>query len=302
MKLVYTNPVGCNSTNHYEMAPFKFNGNDLVLDKEYYTTIKDTWLDKTLRKDFPHVWVEDNVIYGEKNPCNKFFNVYHRNYEFYFADHWAHVIPDMYIIRYSNDEAKNMENRDYLKLSGLIERLDLAIQKCINVSTCTGAFVKLGSSSTKHDYPPEQVFNGEDALKHLLGSDRVMRFISCGVIVVRRWRNDITRINEFRVFIKSHKVIGVSQQFIFETIPFSYETIYHEVINDIQKLWDNIKDKVEYNDAILDIWLDYNMKPQLIEINPYGPWTGAGSSLFHWVDDPVEKKEVEFRITEWISN
>jgi hypothetical protein len=258
-------------------------------------------MEKKLRELFLHVWIDDNVMYGEKEPCDKFFTVYHLNYEFYFADHWAHVVDGMHVIRYSPTEMSAMYKRDFSKLQDLIRRINEVVKECYNEKTRTCAFVKLGSSSTKHDYPPEQVFNGEDAIQHLLGSDSVLRFLSCGVIIVRKWRDDITRFNEFRVFIKTHKVIGISQQFIYESIPFSYENVYSDMSKDIQQLWDNIKNRLEYKDAILDVWFDYDMKPQLIEINPHGPWTGAGSSLFHWIDDTMEKGSSEFRLTEWKS-
>ena len=299
MRLVYVDPRNCNSTNHYELAPFKFDKDELILDKDYYHTIKDTWMEDALRKDFSQVWIEDDVRYLKEEPCDNFFKVYHRNYEFYFADHWAHVVKGMHVIRFSQDEEEYMRRNDFKRLKGLISRLDMSISDCIDSTRCTGAFVKLGSSSTKHDYPPEQVFSGEEALHHLLGSNRIKRFLSCGVIIVTKWHDDITHLNEFRVFIKNHKVIGVSQQFVYESIPFSYETVYQEITKDIQDLWDKISPGLEYRDAILDIWLSYDMKPNLIEINPYGPWTGAGSSLFHWNNDPVEKQEPEFRITKW---
>ena len=70
-----------------------------------------------------------------------------------------------------------------------------------------------------------------------------------------------------------------------------------------QDLWDSIKEDLPYTEATLDVWMDYENKMHLIEINTYGIWQAAGASWFDWESDfPKAEKiksidDVQLRLT-----
>jgi hypothetical protein len=41
-----------------------------------------------------------------------------------------------------------------------------------------------------------------------------------------------------------------------------------------------------HDSCVIDAWVDFESKKlHIIELNPFGPSSGAGSSLFHWIED-----------------
>lgn len=324
----YTN---YNTNNYHYMAPFQFDeSGNLILDSKFYIKIKDTSFHKELLKKFTNINIKDNIRYKQNinllpidSPVRKrFFIVYNTFLEWYNSYNWSHVLSrPIRNVAYTDSEKKNMieiskvmipglrynfSTEQTESLSDLIERLDEAINICGDIDKCNGCFIKLASGSVKHDYPIEEIFTGKRALEHLLPSKRVFRNINDGYILVQPWNDNIKLFREFRVFIEDNKVIGITQQAIYEIYQECitiYSKMTQEIVEQAQKLWDNIKDMLEYQDATLDVWLNSNNEMDLIEINAYGGWSAAGSGWFDWENDfpDVNKinslNDVEVRFT-----
>ena len=115
-----------------------------------------------------------------------------------------------------------------------------------------------------------------------------MKFINYSNIFIQKWNDDIILDKELRIFIKNKEIIGISQQDCSKSHIFLNCTSnnYIEICNNCNKLWSLIKDKLFYTNCILDVYIDDNLDIHLIEINPTHSWTGAGSALFEWINDP----------------
>ena len=104
------------------------------------------------------------------------------------------------------------------------------------------------------------------------------------------------------LLIDNGNISGISQQYYTTVYPFmSFLGKTPElVLESVQKLWQNIKGKLEYKTCVLDVYIVYDedgeMECKLIEINGCGRWGAAGSSLYEWEkDDPLDNP-LELRI------
>jgi hypothetical protein len=317
-----------NNNNFHSKAPFKFEGDVLVLDSKFYKKIKDTWVEHQLKNAFKDIDTQDDIVYG-KDPESEtisidenklFFKVYRIFLRWYDADKWYTVIKDrpIELVPYSRTEEMTMRQicntmvitgkthlneSDKEDLKTLLETLDCAIKNC---NQGEGCFVKLSGASTKHDYAPEPIFTGSQVLCHLLGSKRILKNLDCGFILIQAWNPKIKLNSEFRVFVEDNKVIGIGQQKIYKVFPECisiYRLIYMDIIKMAQRMWNDISSDLEFTDATLDVWIDPDNQLHLIEINTFGNWTAAGSSWFDWDSDfPVAENiktldNVPFRLT-----
>lgn len=315
-----------NTNNFHKVAPFIFEENNLIVQPSFYNKIKGTWVEPQLLKHFDSITTRDGVLFGKipetddipEDEYNKFFKVYKIFLRWYDADKWYHILDrPCAVIPYDENERiiltdickrmicggsqiLNNDNKEDLK--DIITKLDEGIKKC---NLGQGCFIKMSGASTKHDYAPVAIFNGTNALEHLLASHRVFKNMDCYNIIVQSWRDDIALKGEFRVFVEDNKVIGVSQQALYEVYQECisiYSIMCKEMVQMAQDIWDSIKDKLEYTEATLDVWMDYENKMHLIEINTYGMWQAAGASWFDWESDfpksdnikSIEDVEVRF--------
>jgi hypothetical protein len=320
-----------NNNNFHQFAPFRFHNvgdvTQLVLDTDFYRKIKGTIVETQIKNKFKDFKTEDNVLY-DQNPEDlpegpertMFFDIYRYQMEWYNADRWCHVLAKPYAIVSYNEFQKNklkeishrmisggtqeLNENDTEDLQELIMKLNEGVQKCRTETN--GCFVKMSGGSTKHDYPIEEVFSGKSILNHLLPSQRVHRNLDNGSILVQLWNDNMSMSKEFRVFIEKNKVIGITQQSIYniyqECISI-YGKCVNEMVDKAQHLWNSIKTKLEYEEATLDVWMNNDNEMELVEINTYGKWTGAGSGWFDWKNDFPKAdnikniEDVEVRIT-----
>lgn len=56
-------------------------------------------------------------------------------------------------------------------------------------------------------------------------------------------------------------------------------------------MWNNIVDKIKYNDCVIDCYINNFNEAILIEINSGCSWSISGSSLFHWEEIINMKKK-----------
>lgn len=96
------------------------------------------------------------------------------------------------------------------------------------------------------------------------------------------WRQ-INKDREFRVFVHNKQVSAISQQFI------DHSNVWFDSLSSLEqmKVLNRIVDfanKIEKINCIIDLVVNDD-EIYFIELNPFGEDYGAGSALFHWVND-----------------
>ena len=95
---------------------------------------------------------------------------------------------------------------------------------------------------------------------------------------MRNWNYNISPDNEFRVFILDKEIKGISQQ---KLVPLNIKISTDDIISSICKMWNEKKNKVKYNDCVIDCYIYENIA-HIIELNSGGGWSTSGSALFNW--------------------
>lgn len=167
-----------------------------------------------------------------------------------------------------------------------------------------GWFVKCGTCSTKHAYPPAPQHTGEEATSHLLGAKPVIHALARGTaecVMIRPWDSRVSDTNEVRVFARQGRVTGVSQQACYaESMPLLGMLSARDVISAAQVCFDRLQAGLPVRhrfgfECTFDAFLvvdDGGVRMELIEINSeaFG-WGPAGASLFHWETDPPPRPD-----------
>lgn len=172
------------------------------------------------------------------------------------------------------------------------------IQSILNKHSDTGLFVKIISTSGKNDadlYPCHNIFQIIDTLTN---SVKILKELDASVnnqsIVIVPWNYNISSHNEFRVIVIDRKIVAISQQRWYEilwpkicaSMEMELNQCLPKISESIINLYDKIKNKLDYNSVVLDIYFDFKThQTHLIECNPGDIWSASGSSLFHWIKD-----------------
>ena len=171
------------------------------------------------------------------------------------------------------------------------------VESCI-ADISTPLFVRLSGTSGKN----------KKSLRPLQDADDIVRFLVSNPLFVEQeynkdkptyvimmpWIQKMQSKCEFRLFRYRGKITGLSQQYY--TLLFQFST---GELNSIQQAIHKADFTGYPENMVADIWIDFNTSTcHLIECNPYGSHCGAGSSLFHWIEDHdvlIGKSEPEFR-------
>jgi hypothetical protein len=100
---------------------------------------------------------------------------------------------------------------------------------------------------------------------------------------------DIDQLSEWRCYIHQGNVVAISQSRFYQP---NYADIADPSINrlsqSVRDLWSSISAHLHFDSCVLDVYAEVRepeFSVSLIEINPWGPFLGSGSLLFHWLDD-----------------
>ena len=159
-----------------------------------------------------------------------------------------------------------------------------------------GAFVKLGSRSPKDSWAAQtenfRVVSADTAIAWLTESERITDDLQVRdyrpYLAVREWKS-IPPPEEWRVFVKSRRIAGVSQYNYFESYPL-LPSIVPVVRSAIDWFWPQLREALPLDDLIVDLWIHGRRQAnatvweaKVIEINPWGFWTDP--CLMSWKDD-----------------
>lgn len=295
-KISYTDIEFVNQTNVIEYTPFFYNKEIdlLLLENHFYNEIKDTYCEKQILKQF-NIQIKDKLEdfekYSKETIDQHYWKIYRIYAEWYNANHWLSCIDNYEYINLSLEEKTFLVDYCTTKIkSNMYDVITNKINESMErLKSDTGYFVKLSAQSPKHDFAPYPHLCADNVLEYLCASPTINAILErdedCGVLI-KPWINYINSDNEIRVFVINNKVVGISQQMIYScsnTMQY-FAANAHDIFNKIQAIWNYWKDnkKIEYNNAVLDMWIDSEMDPYLIEINAGCVWGCAGSSSFTW--------------------
>lgn len=271
----------------------------LVINYDWYEKLHNK-MKKSLNEEFQNITLDDfdvpvaNTFIEETDDYWKFLGWYKREFMF---DCYEYIFDDCCIINLNDNEinellglcilynnlSKNDEeindfwNNLYVS-DELYEKIKIQMEKC-DINN-TGVFVKTSIKSAKHYAKLYPCFTVKDIIKNLIVAKEVIQSLlteNCNIIV-RQWNNNINVNNEFRVFVLDKKIKCISQQKL-EKINIVIEP--NDIIKSILLLWDNVKNKLHYNDCVIDCYIHNNIA-NIIEINSGDAWSTAGSALFTW--------------------
>ena len=298
-ELVYTQEnIYFNDKNLEYLAPFwSDDGETLLILEEQYDGWSKTDALELLQKEFKKIEKVKTVKHLSKNILESekpgwYYKVYNTILKRTEVNRWFHLIDKSMIVPIDNN------------LSNLAKNIEEALDKVNEDKSVDGWFVKSGSCSTKHDYPPEPVFSGIEAAQHLLGSTNVINSIKndrTDYVLIKPWIKEVNDLNEIRVFVRENRVVGVSQQACYSGYSMILKLLdAKEVIDSAQKCYDDFNSKLEnkykFNyECTFDAYISTDTNTgditvHLIEINGemFG-WGPSGASLFSWVFNPPPK-------------
>ncbi|KAF2769143.1 hypothetical protein EJ03DRAFT_327733 [Teratosphaeria nubilosa] len=106
------------------------------------------------------------------------------------------------------------------------------------------------------------------------------------------YHTELDRLSEWRCYIHKGQVAAVSQSRFYA---HNHVGITDEALQDmvcgIRTVWKTVQKDLAFDSCVLDIYAEVSRPSftpadvRLIEINPWGPYLGSGSLLFHWLDD-----------------
>ena len=147
-------------------------------------------------------------------------------------------------------------------------------------------FVRLNQMSAKNDCNLEPLTNTKSILSQITNSKKIYSSVykkDLDVkLIIMPWK-EINPKYEFRVFIYNKRIVGISQQHLYD----KYNYLITEITNIIEVIKkSDFIDNLIYQDVVCDVFIDERTNIcHLIECNPYGPYSASGSSLFCWIKD-----------------
>lgn len=278
-----------NSNNHHDCSPFVVDGDCLLVDHEWYTSMP--YMVQRVVSSFdvtfgnvraPHAHTDGEV----------FRKIYHSHLSSFNFEHWYH--PDLDL----NAQIVMLSRNDITRLwevSSVRRMWDGKVPDASEFELCSSVvfdgpkFVKLGSTSGKNERKLRPVHNVDELIDFLTDTHAFyLEYRSCldrdepMAVVLQDWI-DMSDKEEYRVFVYCGKVTAISRSNRHE-IPKSDREEMQTVRDNIVDWYQEKKDLLPKS-TCLDMWVDSELTPHLIECNVFGAWSGAGSALFHWIDD-----------------
>ncbi|KAF9871085.1 hypothetical protein CkaCkLH20_11502 [Colletotrichum karsti] len=103
------------------------------------------------------------------------------------------------------------------------------------------------------------------------------------------YHTNLDRLSEWRCYVNKHRVVAISQSRFYQC---NHAGITDEglqsLAEQVRALWSRMAADLDFDSCVLDIYakvLEPQFSVKLIEINPWGAYSGSGSLLFHWLDD-----------------
>jgi hypothetical protein len=289
-----------NTNNHYEWAPYIDVNGVLAIDSDWWMNDLNDNQREYIRSVVSPIRIEKVSVPHEDRSTAIVTRMYHAYIETFNMEKWSRN-P---FVSLSNDvkqamsiyETMGHSDESLLKHEEVKEVVE-QLNKLMNGRKC---FVRALSSSGKNVRPVKPFTSASDAFLYLAGNRYLNRIdwskkdVLSG-IVVQEWNEQIDRNNEFRVFLHRGKVVAMSTQYFYTnagSVPSDVAQIAKAIIESSAVV------NSPYSTAVIDMCV-INGQAVLLEYNPFGASSGAGSGLYSWIEEwnilHGDESEIYFR-------
>lgn len=146
-------------------------------------------------------------------------------------------------------------------------------------------FIRLSSTSGKNVKSVKPLTHVDEIIQHLttnkLFVEQEYQRNKSSYLIIMPWNDAIDDRYEYRLFVVNGKLTGASQQNVRQLYNYTFDELdmIEHALTHISFL-----SLIPYQDYVADVYIKEGVC-HLIELNPFGASSGAGSSLFHWVND-----------------
>lgn len=279
----------CNNNNLHEYSEYILRDGKIVIDNKWFSSLTpyiQKLISTRLKNDFT---LEDLVIPHEYQLTNKLLTTVYQSYLDGFDYHiWINesMMKNVKMIHIPDVTKKMLMDKNIDFSSPNIMKLEKKINKYIHNNPKTEYFIRLSCTSGKNEKEVRPFTNSKDIIKHLtsvrLFSEREYERDKDTYLIMMPFI-DTEKLYEFRIFVYEGQLTACSPQKYWELRQFSEEEL--EAIEYALLNISFIKNCM-YKSFVADIFINIEeKKAHLIEFNVFGPASGAGSSLFNWIDD-----------------
>ena len=189
------------------------------------------------------------------------------------------IIKDVLCCLHENKELSIAQKQEFEIFEHVIS--DIIIGK----KDFNSVFMRLSSTSGKNERPLRPHTNAESIIENMYKNKLFVRQEykrkKTSYLILMPWADSFEY--EFRIFVVNKRITAASPQRWWEIKQFSSDEI-----EKIECALTNVRfiKEVQYDTFIADVYVDMETSEcKLIELNPFGAHSGAGSSLFNWETD-----------------
>jgi hypothetical protein len=292
------NTLDYNTTNLHDYDPYILKDDNILIDEEWFSTLTPhiknlihTKLDgnyKLGKVEIPHPVQIDNTQKMLKTVYQSYIDGF--DYNIWYNDNIPNGpkgIKLIYIpfqikiiladIFKHNNQVRYNDNDDFISFK---EEIQQHLQN-------PPYFVRLSSTSGKNEEEVEELYTVDEIIHRLTS---IKQFLTQeyerekdSYLILIPWNDHIDPRCEFRIFVVNNKLTGASIQAWHKSIQHSKEELktFELALNNIPFL-----NTFPYTDFVADVYVNCDTQTcHLIEVNPFGAHSGAGSSLFNWEVD-----------------
>lgn len=179
------------------------------------------------------------------------------------------------------------------------EELDHLVSELSNIMKNKKYFLRSDSCSPKDSVVGCCVYNGNDIINSLTGSQRIFTHLSHYdelTLILKPWKEDINPksdksnygMYEFRTFICDKKLVAISSYYYYDAYDWSnidLDGYFNKIIQFINTKIIELEKILETNSYTMDIYAKPFQEVEIIELNSFGMEMCAGSALFEWKKD-----------------
>jgi len=285
-----------NNHNLHEYTPYILKDDTILIDETWYNSLTpyiQKLIQTRLKNNFtlgqvqvPHEYQIDNENKYLTTIYQSYLNGF--DYNIWYSPYIINGPKNAQIIHIPDITKKVLlqmhESQKYIPDINL-SRFEKKIRR--HMTPNTNYFVRLSSTSGKNEKPVEPFNDVHKIITHLcsvkLFAEQEFSKDKDTYLILVPWQDKIDSRCEFRIFVVNKKLVAASPQRFWELQQYSIEEL-----EDISYALTNIKfiNDVIYTTFVGDVYIDIETKVcHLIELNPFGAHSGAGSSLFNWKTD-----------------
>jgi uncharacterized protein len=278
-----------NINNLHENDPYMIDpSGNLVLDTSWWNGLTQ-YIRDLLKPRLDEKYIFDDIKIPHEIQYDPRLAMVHRSFhQGYDYNVWYNETPcapqgvQMIKLTDAEKQALHLKDRDGS------ETLRHRISEVLNNNPGIHYFIRTSSTSGKNEKSIKSYDRSDDIVEHLIDCEEFdLREFSHSDkpthIIMVPWNPWINQRNEFRIFVVKRKLSCCSPQRWWESHDYTEDelTIIENAI-----LGSEIYKDSPYETFVADVYVDFEEKEcRLIELNCFGDYSGAGSSLFNWRTD-----------------